>query len=57
MSLVMEKHIKELKAFAETYPCGCSQRYRGTTNYHGLDCETAVVQEFVEQYKDKFYAR
>jgi len=56
MSLVMEEHIKQLIVFAETYPCDCSQRYRGTTNYHGLDCETEIVQEFVEQYIHKLQA-
>ncbi len=40
----------ELTTFAEMYPCLCAQNYPGSTAYHGHDCQTEVVQEFVAQF-------
>lgn len=46
----LEQAEKALESFAETYPCYCAQNYPGVTEYHGHDCQSAVVQEFVAQF-------
>jgi hypothetical protein len=52
---IVQQWINKLSDFADSYRCLCARNYPGSTEYHGHDCQSAVVQEFVVQFKDKIH--